>query len=435
MGSGLRLLAFVAVFAIAAIASPDEAPPVLQPHALELLPITQLERKELSRDNADLATRIHHLRTRLQKLQGHLAGREDPNDSGSRQLRKQIRQTEADMAPYMARVIEVCREHDLTDALIETMNDAPHGPHRVARHAQGLVLFVLADDAPQRVMFERIVPAAEGAILTLEAQKGTLRKTLAQAAVSERDIAVAIDGIDRRIRAIEKRFWRLVDYVVPQAERTALHRALPTAYKQHEDAFAHIYAVPGLTASQATRLSGMLTEFEAESAPDTALTKRLQQQLRSKDINGAERARIHREMQAAQNRVTALHRAAVDRAKAIYTTAQWTMLEAIPPRVSLGDRKQTSPQVLAGLRNYDHQKLAAMRAELEGVRRAYREKRREAAALGKDYGPDSPQMASMQMAMANVEAEANVLQREFNGRLFTELLSLDQVVLWVINPQ
>ena len=55
-----------------------------------------------------------------------------------------------------------------------------------------------------------------------------------------------------------------------------------------------------------------------------------------------------------------------------------------------------------------------------------------AAAKGKDYGPDSPQMTSMQMAIANVDAEANVHQRRFNGRLFTELLSIDQVVLWVI---
>lgn len=411
----------------------DNGPPTLRPHNLELLPINELERKELARDHPDIAARVQHLGNRLKKLQGYLRARKSQDDDGAGKLRAQIAQTEADLAPLMKRVVEACREHELSDELLAHMQaTAPTGPLRTARYAQGLVLYVLDERSALRPLFQRVVPATEGALLALEAQKKPLQSSLAQSGMADKDIAPIVAALDRQIRAIEKRFWRLVDYVVPESDRAAIHRMLPTAYQKQEDILSHLYALPDLSASQAVRLQGVLVEFEAETAPDTALTRRLQEALRSKDSDAKDRVRFRADMAAAGNRITSLHRDATDEAKRILTSAQWTQLEAIPPRVSLGDRRQTSPQILAGLQRVDRERLASMRAELAGIRAEIRAKKRAAAAKGKDYGPDSPQMTSMQMAMANVDAQANVLQRRFNGRLFTELLSIDQAVLWVI---
>lgn len=435
MGAGAKhLRAVMVLLLLAAPAFAGEDGPTLEPDNLALLPLNDLERKELARDHPDVAARVHYLGNRLKKIRAQLAERPDPGESGARRLRELLRQTEQDLAPSMARIREACREHELTDALLAHMKTAPAGPQRTTRYAHGLVLFVLDADAPARPMFEAVVPTVEGAILALEAQKEPLRRTLKQGGMADEEIAPVIEALERRIRGIDKRFWRLVDYVVPEADKAALHRVLPTAYQKQDDILAHLFALPGLTASQAVRLRGVLVAFEAETAPDTALTRRLQAQLRAKDLDASERMRIQEEMQSAGNRVTERHRAATTAAQEILTEAQWTMLEAIPPRVSLGDRRQTSPQVLEGLAGVDPTKLAAMRKELAGARREIQEKKIAAAAKGKDYGPDSPQMTSMQMAMANVEAEANVLQRRFNGRLFTELLTRDQVVVWVINP-
>ena len=41
-------------------------------------------------------------------------------------------------------------------------------------------------------------------------------------------------------------------------------------------------------------------------------------------------------------------------------------------------------------------------------------------------------MMGMMMEMARVEAEGNVIQRNFNGRIFKELLTPDQVTGWVL---
>lgn len=123
-------------------------------------------------------------------------------------------------------------------------------------------------------------------------------------------------------------------------------------------------------------------------------------------------------------------------AKEIYTQTQWAWLEAIPPRVPIGDRRQTSPQVLTGviLTPAQRERLATMRASLGDVREAFLTKRRTAQAKARQYGPDSPQMAGMQMEMAAIQSDGNALQRAFNGRLFLEVLDPEQIEAWVLAP-
>lgn len=440
MSRGTRAAAFagalVGLLLLAAAPATGGEPerPRLEGRHLDLLPLNQLERQELARDHPEVATRLHLLKQRADRLRGLLAGRANKADDGARRIREQIAQTEAELTPVLAQLLDVAREHHVDDALLRHLATAPNGPFRTARYAQSLVLFV--EDLPPapRQLFERLLPRVEGALLAIAAQRERAEQVLAQAGAEPPAIRAAKAALDRQAREIDRRFWRLVDYVVPEAQRAAIHRVLPTAYQQHENVIQHVFALPGITGSQGVRLRALLKEVEAESSPENALLRTLRPKLKEEGHTKAESIAWSQEVQEAGQRLLELQRYAVVQAKEILTDAQWLALEAIPPRVSPSDRKQHSGRVLEGveLTAEQRERLEAMRRELEAVRREFQEKRIAAAARGAAYGPDSPQMMDMMMAMARVEAEGNVLQRRFNGRLFLELLTPDQVTGWVL---
>jgi len=410
------------------------AGPILAARDFELLPINDLEKSELVRDHEDLARRVGVLTKRAARLRVLLA-RRARFDDGARKLSTQIEQLETELAPLMAEVVRATRDLGVDDVLLAHIAKAPRGARRTARYAAGLVLHVDGIPPGTRAIFERLLPRYEGALIALDAQRERLRAyvegTKDEQGKERPEARAALLAVDRQLKGVENRYWRLVDYVVPEAARAAVHRRLPTAYQRRENVLQYIYAAPQLKPAQGVRLRGLIQEIEAGSAPDNAAVKRLTAALR-----GGAAAAQKAELVAAQHRLIELQRFAVTQAKQIYTAAQWVWLEAIPPRVPIGDRRQTSPQVLAGvaLSAAQRERLSTMRKSLSGVREAFLTKRRTARAKAAQYGPDSPQMAGMQMEMAAIQADGNALQREFNGRLFLELLTPEQIDAWVLAP-
>ena len=198
------------------------------------------------------------------------------------------------------------------------------------------------------------------------------------------------------------------------------------------NAIEHLYALPGLTASQGTRLKSILTEMEAEMAPDQALVKRNQTFMRKAGKD--EKKALQKENQAAYTRLQDLQLYASTAMKEVLTEAQYQAYLAIPPNISNNERKQRAKRLLEGLPFSAEQELA-----YKGLEREYRQKGREIQKRvrdiqrkGSDYGPDSPQMGMMQMEMAGAAAEGQVLQREAMGRLFIDVLTHDQISGWVL---
>ncbi len=397
-----------------------------------LLPVNDLERQELARDHPALLRQVSSLVARIRKVEGQRRARKNPQDDGGRRIGEHATALRERLAPLLAEAVAALNDPAIDERLLAHIRAAPRGRLRVARYAQTLPLFVEGTPDRVRSVLAHVIPRVHGALLALAGEGERVRKLAAAQGLdnARRDALAA--SVNQRIQQLEKRYWRLIDYIVPTPQRAALHQRLPTAHQKHESILQHVYALPDLSASQAARVQAMLEEVQAQASPDSALVKRTQATLgEAQDRRAAQKV-----IQAATQRLIELQRWAVVESKRILSAEQWMALEAIPPRVSLADRKQTSPQLLKGvaLTDAQHERLDALRAELQGARKAYRERRLAAAARMAGMGPDSPQMAGAQMAMANAEAQGNVVQRAFNGRLLLELLTHDQVTAWVIGP-
>lgn len=414
-----------------------EAVPRIDARNLELLPLNDLERGELARDHPEFARRLAVLVKRAEKLRALRAGRTDPDDDGGRRIAAQVRGVEKELEPLLAQVLAATKDDAINARLLRHMASAPRGPQRVARYAMGLALYVEDMPAATRKLLSTVLPRVEGALLALQAQKRGLRLATKQAGLEGAKQQAVLASFDQRVRVIERRWWRLVDYTVPVAQRAALHRVLPRAYQKRESILQHVYGLPGLKPSQGVRVRAMLEEVQAQASPDSAAVQRHTRTARDPQASGEARAAAGRGIAAAQGRLIELQRWAVEESKRILSKPQWEALEAIPPRVSFQDRKATSVQVLAGTALEAKQKvqLTAMRRELAAYRSDYQARRIKTAARGAGMSPDSPQMAGMQMKMANIQAEGNAVQRRFNGRVLLELMTPEQVIAWVVAPR
>jgi len=418
------------------VAAADDGPVPLRPEDFELLPLNDLEQQELRRDHPTLARRVALLTARLGRLRTLLGARMNPEDDGSKKIAAQIGHVRARLAPLMAEVVVATGPMGVDADLLRLIARAPRGPARLARYAMDMVGQVADMPERQRTLFQKLLPRIEGGLLALSAARRRLRSSSVTPSHAKEETPSALSAhIDAQMRRIERRFWFLVDTIVPEAQRAAIHRRLPTAYQKQESIVEHIYALPGLSPSQAVQLRTLLTEFEAEAAPDAAAVKRLERRLRAGDPPASERHGLQVELNAARLRQIALLRDAVDRAHGILTAAQWVSLEAIAPRVSISDRRQTSRQLLEGisLTVVQRRSLARMRKSLQGPRRQLQDRRLAAMARMKDYGRDSPQMAGMQMQLAGIQGRGGALQRAFNKRCFLELLTANQILAWVLD--
>ncbi|MDJ0522158.1 MAG: hypothetical protein QNJ90_08810 [Planctomycetota bacterium] len=428
------ILGALCLLLAAPVAGADDTPAPLDVRNFDLLPLNDLERGEFARDHPELAQRVAVLAKRVQKLRAHRAARKDPQDDGGRRIAEQIHRVEQELAPLVAQALKALEMPEIDGRLLRHVAAAPSGPYRVARYAMGLVLYVEGLPAESRALLAGVLPRVDGALLVLHGRRARLLTSGKQGGLTKDQRDALVASLDEEVRGIEKRWWRLVDYVVPEAQRAAIHRVLPRAYQQHETVIQHVYALPGLTAPQGVRIRAMLEEVQAESSPDNAAVKRLQGEARDPKTPNGRKPGLQKEIGEAQGRLLELTRWAVEESRRILTPAQWQALEAIPPRVSHQDRQATSVDLLrtVQLTPAQRERLTSMRKELAPHRRAFQERRLKTAAKSALMGPDSPKMAGMQMEMANIQAEGNVLQRRFNGRVLQELLTPEQVASWVL---
>ncbi|MDJ0973732.1 MAG: hypothetical protein QNJ98_04675 [Planctomycetota bacterium] len=409
-------------------------PRSFNPANFELLPLDDVERLKLARDHPTLATRLTVLANRGKKLQGQYYRRKNKNDDGSKKLQQQIRQLSTQIGRLMAAAEGTLTEYGITPEVLDLVETAPRdGHYRVQRYAHSLVLSIDLDD-DQRALFERIVAEVNGATYALAAQRKRLDLALKQTEVDTDKVRALRRTFDQQLNWNDRRFWMLVDYVLTDDQRFALKERLPTSYQRIQNGLEHLYQLEGITPSQGARATALVTEFEAEAAPDQALVKKNQQQLKSRDVKGADRKALREESKAANERLQELQLSLAKGFKTLLTEEQIKIYKAIPPRLSHVDRRRNFNYVFDGM-PFGH----GQQRELNQLKRKYRSEQqamqRELAEIrrkGSDFGADSPQMEMMQMEMAGVAAKGYAIQRRAIGHVFLNVLAADQVSGWVL---
>ena len=337
-----------------------------------------------------------------------------------------------DEAKQRAALLEVGVDPGVADRLFEVVS----GPLLVERYSHGVVLKAPDLTAKQKEIFAHLHPAALAAQWALMIQRYRVMKNKPQNTPESRALR---ESFDQQVRLIEKRYWRIVGYVLTANQRTAIHKLLPNAYRRPPNLLGHLYLLPGLTASQASRLRALAEEYQSESAPERAEVARLRNKLADRSLTPELRRELQRKLVAATDREAELRKALSPLSKKVLTAAQLAHLDAQPPLLAPFERRQAPLQVLAqaGLKP-DHraritkrqdelkQKLDARRKELEAKAKKLRET---------ETGGDSPQAMTMNMMAQNYRGDEIVAMDELGHFAVIEVLDKAQLLGWVISPR
>ncbi len=408
-------------------------PPLLAPGKADLLPFSDLQREDFNKQHGVLTYRLKALNGKIAKLNKQAAKPKLPKAQRTKLL-AEARRLRIQTTALRHRLTEAIVEHGVDGRLIAYMNHAPSGPGRMERYSHGLVL-LLDDLAPkQRALFERVVPQVDGAYAALTAQKERTLLALKQSKLDRAETRGVGQTFDRQMRVIDQRFWMLVDLLLTRDQKVTVWRWLPQRMKRKSQPVEHLYQLPGITPSQATRLRAALTELEQEASPDNAAVKRIATRLRDRSISREERAALTRERGEAYKRLSALRRFSAETTRSILSNEQWLEYQAIPPRLSTNERSGNFKRVLEGFKPTPAQnvKMKALQKKLRSERRQASLRMRELRRESADYGPDSPQMMGMQMMMQGAKAEGAAAGRAYLGGVFAEVLTPEQVTRWVM---
>ena len=410
--------------------------PSLELEHLDLLPLGEFEREDVRKAHPELSQRLQSLAGRIRNLENKLQKTDKKKKDAKKaaqKMRAEIARLHAAADVPLAELRDELLAHGLTDGMLIQMARAPQGAGRVERYSHQLVLLLDGLTPAQRTIFERVVPEVDGAYLSAEALKDRTELALKQSGLEERQVQGVLYGFRRQTNIVESRFWRLVDYVLEDDQKAALWEMLPTRIRRHATPQDHVFALPGLAPTQGARVQALITEIEAESAPDQALVSRVRKQLREKGLSREDRAALAQEQREANQRLQVLRRFAYDVTKEVLTEEQIHAMKAIPPRVSSNDRRKDGRRVLAGMEftAAQQEQMEQLRKEGRQAAKAYRARMQELRKETGEVGPDSPQMMMMEMMSASARGEALAMQRALLGRVFREVLTPDQVSGWV----
>jgi hypothetical protein len=438
------LACLLALLLPATIARADDTPaappekaaegPALTFEMLDLLPLGEFERQDLRAAHLDLSRRLEAIARQRKDLEGRLQKREKKDDEEGRKLAAQIDGLGRAGAVALGELRDVLRPHGLTDALIEQMARAPRGEGRMDRYARSLVLLVPDLTPAQQETFERVLQATEGAWLSGRALAERTELALKQSGLEPRQTREILQSFARQARESDRRFWRLVDYVLTDDQKVALWDMLPTPLRQHDSSEDHVYELPGITPSQGARVKSLVTEIQAESAPDEALVKRVRAEMQKKDLSKEDRAALQKEVNEAYGRLGLLKRRAYEMSLEILGPDLVRAMKAIPPRVSINDRREDGRRVRDGMEITPAQEaqIQALQKEAAVAAKRYQERMQAIRRAAGEVGEDSPETMMMDMMTSEARGAATAVQRELLGRAFLEILTPEQVDGWVL---
>lgn len=421
-----------------AAAAPAPGRPRLERSDLELLPLHEAQRARFLRDHADLLMRLEILLARADRVEQNLRERERPGgtpDAATLALREELARLGASLEALVPELQARLATVPVPPDALERVRRAPRGPLRAERLAHALVLEA-PDLAPaQRRVLAHLVPAVDGALLVLEAEVAAQERRAAERASTPSDAAgIPVETLRQRQKAVQKRFWRVVDAVLTTPQRAAVVQRLPTRLQQRDDAIAHIYLLEGLTPSQGVQVKALLLELEAEAAADTAEAQALTAALAAPGLGDTERRRLERERGAVQSRLVDLQLRAYEQGLALFTPEQVQELRSVPPHLTAADRQVPPQQALAGIPTDAAQRtaFAALAVRYLGAKRELEAGAAEVQRRLRDAGPDSPEREMAEMMAAGLGGRVVRALREVYGEILRDVLTPEQVEGWVL---
>ena len=337
-------------------------------------------------------------------------------------------------------VTPLLREHGVHAEFLSRLADAPSGPLLANRLAHGATLAAPFLKPEQRAILEVLVPGVDGAQRALHQLKTrwTTKPQSLSPAEGGVDVRLAIAELDRAILEIEKRFWRVVGYTLTPAQRHGIHPLLPQTHTIPSDILGHVYQLPGFTASQATRVQAYLEQYQSESAADAAALQRTNRAAAAPNLSAEEKAKLQAEALRLGTRVEDLYRRVVEDSVKIYTPAQLTALDSIPPHVTPAERLANPAVLLQGMvlsadqrKKIDAlgKKLAAAYAPIDKEFYA-----KHAKLQGSEMGNESPQSMNMAMVYHGAVAKKVAVNEEIAREAVLRVLRPDQLLAWVVSP-
>jgi hypothetical protein len=372
-----------------------------------------VHRDYLVRDHMELVTRLTVLGQRARRVAANLRDRPNPADDGARLLRAELVRVREQMAPLTARLRPILVGLGVPDEAFARAERGPRGALREERHAHALVLEAPGASPAAQALLARLVPAADGALLALHAEG---------------------EATEPRRKALEKRFWRVVDAVLDAPAKRWVRSLLPSKKAEYDDVIGHVYRVSGLTASQGAQLKALLVELDAESAPDVAAVRAAESRAGAPDVTDSERADLERVKTETGRRLVAMRIDAYERGMRILTPEQADELKAIPPDQTAADR-QTNPKDVVEqveLTAEQRERLAALAQRYEGEKKRVEQEVLRVALQQKELGPDSPRQDEMAMEYVGIQNRVQHVVQAAAREILLDVLTPEQVLLWVL---
>jgi Spy/CpxP family protein refolding chaperone len=415
-------------------AAPAPSLPPLTRSDLELLPLGEALRAKFQRDNADLVQRIEVLVGRAERVDKNLSEREKPdapNEPGTVALREERARLATSVEALVPEIEERLAKTEVPAGALVRVRRAARGPLRADRYGRALVLDVGNLTREQRALFERLVPAVDGAVLALHLEVEGLRQATGPEAEVRQTVA---NDLDQRRIGIERRFWRTVNALLSTEQRVAIGRWLPSAHQKKDDGISHIYLLPGLTPSQGVQIKALLLELEAEASADTSEMRRAQTAMSDPSSTDEAKREHQRALATAQNRLVDLQVRAYEQAKALLTPEQWLEIVALPPHLTGADRQEPLEKMLEGvpLETAQRQALYALGIKYLGAKRELESGYRDVQRRMGERGPDSPEREMGEMMAAGLGGRMVAVLREAYGEVFSKILTPEQIEAWVL---
>ena len=321
----------------------------------------------------------------------------------------------------------------LKQAQIDRLNSIPRGELRRERYNHTVMLEAPGLSAQQLSLIRTSIAAVDSAQITLALQRRDVKRTLADQDKKVRQRVT--NDLNNRIRAIEKRFWLTMLYVLTPDQMRATKPVRSPSYQRVGDHRNNLYMLPGLSTIQASRINSLLTEAQSETAADDAVIRTLRRKMGQKDLDGAERKLLQAQLGDAYRRRGQIYNENRKAVRDLMSDEQSNAWDSIPPQISGGDMGRGVMQNFGGLllkpeQGASMRKLSdAAQKEIRGKQRTMRDKTKDLRESG--MGSDSPQMMMMSTMQRGVQGDRARILRRLGHRYCTEFFDPAQLPVWL----
>jgi len=316
--------------------------------------------------------------------------------------------------------------------VVRRMAEVTSGPLLRERYAHALVFSAKDLSDRQRRLFERVVPATEAAQRALWVHGEKMRKSIAEETLRKRVEA----SLKQQINAIEIRFWRIVNYALRIDQKASLKKLYPEGYNNPPNILGHVYQLPGLTASQASKITALVREFESENAADAAEGARLARKLAGAKLTDEGRGHLQRAQVELGDRAAHRLKRIIEMSLPIYTPDQIEHVNALVPMVSPSDRGRHPGELFQGVQITPEQQRQGHELGQwlhERYQANQKELRARLGTMPGEIGEDSPQQLMMAGMQANAHAKNLAAMEAAGRRAVLEILTPGQVSNWVVS--